>query len=159
MKKLIGLTAIVMLFSLTVNAQQRQGRMNNKANFTPEQMATLQTKKLTLRLDLKTNQQKEVENILLKSAEERKKTSTEYREKRQSGELTADEQFAFKNDRIERQLAHKSAMKKILTENQFEKWENEIMGKMNKGNRQNRDFNSQKKSNKNASKRNFNNKN
>ena len=114
MKKLIGLTAIVILFSLTVTAQQRQGRMNNKADCTPEQMATLQAKKMTLKLDLNANQQKEVQKMLLQNAEERQKNSTEYREKRRSGELTADEQFAYENDRIERQLVHKKAMKKIL---------------------------------------------
>ena len=159
MKKLIGLTAIVILFSLTITAQQRQGRTNNKADFTPEQMATLQAKKMTLRLDLNANQQKEVKNMLLQSTEECKKNRTEYRDKRQSGDLTADEKFAFENERIERQLVHKKAMKKILNENQYTKWENEIMDKMNMNKRQKGDCNSPRKNNKKSTKRNFNNRN
>ncbi|SNR78422.1 hypothetical protein [Lutibacter flavus] len=159
MKKLIGLTAIVILFSLTVSAQGRNGGNRQGSKLTAEQKATLQTKKMTLRLDLNANQQKEVEKMLLQSAEERNKKRTEYREKKQSGELTADEQFTFENDRIERQLVHKKAMKKILNENQYEKWESEIMGKMNMNRRQNADCNSPRRSNKSGSKRNFNNRN
>jgi hypothetical protein len=133
MKKLIGLTAIVILFSSTITAQQRQGRTQNKADFTPEQMATLQAKKMALHLDLNKNQQKEIYDLNLKSAKEREKNRTEYKGKRQNGELTADKQFAFKNDRIERQIAHKKAMKKILNENQYEKWEKIAKSNMKKG--------------------------
>lgn len=135
MKKLIGLTALVILFSLTINAQQRQVRTNHKADFTPGQMATLQAKKMTLNLDLNENQQKAIYDLNLKNAEERDKKRTIFREKKQSGDLTADEKFTFENDRIERQIAHKNDMKKILNENQYKKWEKTSGNKMKKGTR------------------------
>lgn len=155
MKKLVGLTAIVILFSLTINAQGRKGGIGQGSDLSTEQQATLQTKKLTLRLDLNETQQKEVQKMLLKSNEEREISRAEYRQKRQSGKLTADEKFAFENDRIDRQLAHKTEMKKILTENQFGKWENEIMGKMNMGNRQKGDCNFQRTGKNNPSNRQY----
>ena len=135
MKKLIGLTAIVVMFSLTINAQQELGKMSKKATLTPEQMATLHAKKMALHLDLNENQQKAIYDLKLKNAKEREKMRTENREKRQSGELTADEQFAFENDRIERQLVHKKAIRKILNDKQYEKWEKMAKSKMKKGNR------------------------
>lgn len=153
MKKLVGLTAIVILFSLTINAQGRKGGIRQNSDLSTEQQATLQAKKLTLILDLNENQQKEVQKMLLKSNEEREKIRADYRQKKQSGKLTANEKYAFENERIERQLAHKTEMKKILTENQYGKWENEIMGKMNMGNRQRGDCDFQRNGRNNSSNR------
>lgn len=124
MKKIISITAIVILFSLTITAQGNQRGINQKSNLTSEQRVDLQTKKMALKLDLDVNQQKEVKKILLKSADERNKIRDEFRQKKQSGELTADERFTFENNRLERQMVHKTEMKNILTKDQFLKWEN-----------------------------------
>ena len=45
MKKLVGLSVIIMLFSLSISAQRQGQRQNKNADFTPEQIAVLQTKK------------------------------------------------------------------------------------------------------------------
>jgi len=71
MKKLVGLSVIVILFSLTMNAQVKKGNKRQASEFTSEQIATLQAKKMALRIDLDANQQKAVHKVLLKSAEER----------------------------------------------------------------------------------------
>lgn len=124
MKKLIGLTAIVILFSLTINAQQKGNRMGKRADFTPEQTATLQVKKMALHLDLNAKQEKEIYNLNLKNAEERQIMRSEFQKNRQSGTpKTSEERFQQENIKLEKQIAHKAEMKKILTNEQFEKWD------------------------------------
>lgn len=123
MKKLVGLTLVIMLFSLTISAQ-RQGQRQQKAQYTPEQRATIQSKKLALRLDLNEKKQKEVEKLMLKNAKEREQTRAAFQKNKQDGiGLTNDERFERENMRLTKQQAHKAEMKKILSENQFEKWE------------------------------------
>lgn len=140
MKKLVGLTVMIMFFSLTIAAQGQ--RQNKRANYTPEQIATLQSKKLALRLDLNEEQQKEVKKMMLKSAEERQKLRASFQKNKQDGTgFTRDERFERENMRLTRQQDHKAEMKKILTKEQFEKWGN-FNGKsmrkatMKKGNKQ-----------------------
>ncbi|UMB60230.1 hypothetical protein MHL31_14230 [Lutibacter sp. A80] len=134
MKKLVGLTVIIMFFSLTITAQGQ--RQNKRATYTPEQKATLQSKKLALRLDLNASQEKAVEKLMLKSAEERESYRTEHMKNKKDGTgLTSDERFEREKLRLEKQQATKAEFKKILTEEQFEKWETIKKQTMRKGNR------------------------
>ena len=124
MKKLVGLATIAILFSLTINAQQNRENARKRTQMTSEQSATLQSKKMALHLDLDKNQQATVYELMKKNADERKIKREEFREKRQKGDaLTNDERFQNQNDRLENQLEQKAAMKNILSEEQFEKWE------------------------------------
>lgn len=124
MKKIIGITIIVLLCTVTMHAQRGQrGGVSKGADLTIEQKVALQTKRMALNLDLNAKQQQEVEEMLLKNAEETEALRDTYREKKQNGTLTADEKFDFENNRIERQAAHKAAMKKILNADQYQKWE------------------------------------
>ncbi len=123
MKKLVGLTAIVILFSLTITAQGKKERVRKGAEFTSEQQATLQVKKLTLKLDLDDNQQKAIYEIMKLNAVERQKKREIFQKNKQDGvQLTSDERFEFQNNRLERKIEQKTALKKILNEEQFEKW-------------------------------------
>lgn len=135
MKKLIGILTLVLVLTLsnTMNAQQ-QKRMQKKSNYSPEQMATLASKKLTLHLNLDSKQQKEVLNILSREASNRKAMMEKMKERRASGEKPTDtERFEFENNRLDRQIAHKSEMRKILSNEQFEKWKKSIALKMKQG--------------------------
>ena len=135
MKKLVGLTLVVMLFSLSISAQGQRQRQNKNADFTPEQIAILQTKKMALRLDLNEKQQKEIQKMMLKSAEERQKFRTENQKNKQDGTgISSDERFERANMRLTKQQAHKAEMKKVLTKEQFEKWETSNRKAMKKGN-------------------------
>ena len=67
MKKLVGLTVIVLLFSLTISAQQKQERSQRGSDFTPEQKATLMDKKMTLDLDLDKNQETDVNKFMMEN--------------------------------------------------------------------------------------------
>jgi len=124
MKKLVGLSIIIMMFTLTISAQ-RQGQRQQKAQYTPEQRATIQSKKLALRLDLNEKQQKEVEKLMLKNAKEREKTRAAFQKNKQDGTgFTNNKRFERENMRLTKQQAQKAEFKKILTEDQFKKWEN-----------------------------------
>ena len=128
MKNIVKLVVVMLLFSTALNAQNRSTK---KADFTPEQRATLQTKKMTLNFDLDKNQQKSIYKMMLKNAEERKIIRSKRQTNKQNGTTpTQEERFNFENARLDRQLAHKKEMKNILTTTQFEKWEKRAKAKI-----------------------------
>lgn len=127
MRKLAGITVLILLISFSINAQQKQQKHRKGSDLTTEQMATLKVKQMTLDLDLNTSQQKEVFELIKKSAEERKNAMAERKENKQSGvELTSDQKFAIQNSRLDKMIAHKAAMKNILSKEQYEKWEKKM---------------------------------
>ena len=132
MKKII-LIALA-LVTIQVSAQKgkqdyrkadRMDRIERYKDFTPEEIAQLQTKKLTLALDLTQSQQNKVEKIHLENAIARQAKMEERQDKtKQEGEKpNKEERLALMNERLDKQIAMKSEMKKILNDEQFEKWE------------------------------------
>ena len=142
MRKLVGIIALLFLVSFAANAQKKKPQATKKPAMTAEQSATLQSKKMALELDLDAKQQKAVYELYKKNAEERLKqrekalqkrkeakekynelSETERKEARAEIREKAQEQrFESMNNGLDRQLANKAAMKKILNEAQFEKW-------------------------------------
>ncbi|MBT8260915.1 MAG: hypothetical protein KJN82_06350 [Bacteroidia bacterium] len=154
MKKLL-LIALA-LFTLNATAQQQKQekrqeerkerkekskRMQRFADFTPEEMAQLKTKKMTLDLDLTEAQQKDLYKFNLKEAQERKQMMEERKKAKEQGEKgnkpSKDERFKMANNKLDRQIAHKKEMKRILNDSQFEKWER-MSKKMQQKNKQKR---------------------
>ena len=136
MKKIIGILALVFVFSLTANAQkQRQGKKEGmQPKLTTEQAATLHTKKLQLHLDLNASQQVQIFNLFKEQAAERETQRTEMQKRRTAGERPTDaERFEFQKLRLDKQIAHKAEMKKILNNDQYEKWEKFQALKMRSG--------------------------
>lgn len=122
---------VVLLSGITLTAQRHDGKRSGMRDLTPQQEATLQTKKLTLELDLNQSQQKEIESMLLTNAELRKTKQEQRKAKKEEGTRpTNEERFAMQNERLDNRIAHKTEMKKLLTEEQFTTWE-----KMNDGKR------------------------
>lgn len=133
MKNIIGILVVVLLVSTTLNAQGRKGNNKKGNDFTPEQMATLQTKSMTLKLDLDKNQQEAVYDLQKNQMLVRQAMRAAMQERRANGNTpTSDEQFQLKSSRLDRMKLHSDAMKKILTKEQFEKWED-----FNKSNKRN----------------------
>ena len=129
MKKLVGLTVLIFLVSLTINAQNSKRGNRNNSQFTPEQSATLQAKKMALNLDLTEKQQKAVYKLMKKNAEERTSIRDERQANRQNGgTLSQEERFANANTRADKQIAHKAEMKNILSAEQFDKWQQSRKG-------------------------------
>ncbi|MDE3742743.1 Spy/CpxP family protein refolding chaperone [Maribacter polysaccharolyticus] len=134
MKKVIVLVALIV--GTTAMAQQRKGnRGNSMKDLTVEQIATLQTKKMTLELDLTEAQQTKIQALNLENATKRKAKMEERKALRDSGErpkLSADEKYALQLERMDAAIAQKASMKKILNDEQYAKWE---MKRQKRGNR------------------------
>ncbi len=123
---LVGITAMAQ----RPDGKERKGKHNAMRDFTPEQVATLQTKKMTLALDLTTAQQNSVKALALENAKARKAKMEERKAKRKDGEAkkpTAEERFTMQNEMLDHKIAQRTKMKNILSEEQFAKWQ-----KMNK---------------------------
>lgn len=132
--KHITLIAIA-LISLNVTAQRPEGehrkhdkkeRRDKFKDFTAEEIATLQTKKMTLALDLSESQKDDVYKLNLETAKERKEKMKAREAQKAEGkktELSKDERYQLANERLDKQIAHKKALKNILSKEQFEKWE------------------------------------
>jgi len=133
MKQLMGLTVIILLFSLTISAQQKQQRSFRASSFTPEQMATLASKKMTLNLDLDKNQEAAVFKLMKQHAENRQSSIAEIKKRKESGtKPTNEEKFQMLNARLDERIAQKYAMKNILSNEQFEKWEKSMHSQQKK---------------------------
>lgn len=130
MKKIIAIVALFV--SITALAQQgnRQERSKKMMDATPEEMADIQTKRMTLALVLDEKQQKEVYNLELANAKERKKMFADRAAKMKDGEKPTEaqretmraERKANYSARLDKQIAQQEKMKKILSEEQFDQW-------------------------------------
>ena len=70
---------------------------------------------------------------------ERQNAIAEMKKRKESGtKPTNDEKFEIQNNRLDKMIAHKAAMKKILSKEQFEKWEKSMHSRMKKGQQKNR---------------------
>ena len=123
---------MIAVATLQVSAQEqkrefKKQRMESKTPYTPEQMAQLKTKKMTLNLDLNDKQQKEVSSIFLEEAKLRQGKKEAYLQSQgNDGNKTwsKEERFKMANDRLDHQIAMKKKMKNILSSEQYEKWGN-----------------------------------
>lgn len=132
MKKVI-LIAIA-LVAIQVSAQERNerpnrergARMEKMQDLTPEEMATLQTKKMTLQLDLNESQQRAVQKLNLQNATERKSRMKAHKAKKGSGTMekpSKEERLKMMNEMLDHRIAMKAKMKSILNADQYTKWE------------------------------------
>ncbi|KJD32613.1 hypothetical protein PK35_10465 [Tamlana nanhaiensis] len=105
---------------------QRKERMEKMMSMSAEEIATLQTKRMTLHLDLTESQQAKIQKINLENATQRKAKFEEMKAKKEKGELkkpTDEERYAMENARLDHQIAMKRKMKDILNDDQYAKWE------------------------------------
>ena len=141
MKKLVLI--VIALVTMHITAQESEHKKNERQerhekfkDFTPEQIAELQTKKMTLRLDLTEAQQRDIEKIHLANAKERQAKQRELklkREKNNDQKLLKDERFNLMNQRLDKHISNKKEIKRILSREQFEKFERGMNHKRRKG--------------------------
>ena len=141
MKKL--LIVALALFALQVTAQDkkedrkdRKEKMEHHKNMDPIEMAKINTKKMTLALDLSQDQQNKVEKLNIKNAELRK-VAMEKRKalKDDDKKPTPEEKLKKENEKLDHQIATKREMKKILTPEQYEKYNKMSKKRIMKGKR------------------------
>lgn len=132
-----------LLFMFAATAQRHQGADHRNSqkrvmkDATPEEMASLRSKKLTLDLDLSAAQQAQVKTIELARANEAKALMAERKEKNQ---LSKEEVMALRSARLDRAIAYKREMKAVLNAAQYEKWEKRmrVKGRKMRGEAQNK---------------------
>ena len=120
----------IAFLTLSATAQDRRQERNRHdhakeimKDMTPDEVATLKTKKLTLKLDLTDKQQRQVESILLEQAVERQKKREAHQNKEEKEKPSKEEFLKMQNDRLDSQIEMKRKMKNILTEDQYAKFE------------------------------------
>jgi hypothetical protein len=125
-------------FSQQKNQHQKADR-NNMSDMSAEEEATLQTKKLTLLLDLNQAQQQEIKKLNKEKAEQRKAMMAAHKKMRaEDSEKFKENSFERKNARLDRELAHQERMKQILNEEQFKKWQDARSKMRNSSSKNNR---------------------
>ncbi|WP_431163576.1 hypothetical protein [Flagellimonas beolgyonensis] len=119
---------LALLTTLGVAAQRNNGPCmprGQKMNMTAEEMATMQTKHMTLALDLTEAQQKKVMQLHLEEAKLRKARWEEMDKLRASGDWkrpTDEERLARQNARLDEQIAFQAKMKEVLNDEQYQSW-------------------------------------
>ena len=153
MKKIMILA--LAFISLNAFAQEKKDKSQNKdkqemrmqrTDFTPEQQATLLTKKMTLKLDLSDAQQKEIYTLNISQAKERIAQREASKKAREAGTKPTDqERYEKMIARLENQILIKTKMKNILKGEQYATWEKGMEQHKKRGqNREDRgDHNSQ----------------
>ncbi|UPS91902.1 MULTISPECIES: hypothetical protein [unclassified Bizionia] len=140
MKKIFLIALALVTFQLSAQDKKQMHKKGERAEkmqaYTPEEMAELQTKKLTLDLDLTKEQQKQVMTLNLEAAKERKammEKRQEFQKEKEAKSVSKDDKLKMKNDRLDKQIAMKAKMKEILNDEQYAKWEKLQKKRMEKG--------------------------
>ena len=129
MKKLM---IILLLGSSLLSFGQKEGKQKKVyEDFSTEQQAILQTKKMALELDLNDNQQKQMLDLNKKWAEVKAKKRAEMKTLNKE-EMSATERFNHMNAMLNEKLVHQNQLKKILSEDQYTSWK-KSSNKMKKG--------------------------
>ena len=146
MKKLILIALALVTIQVSAQDRKQEFRKGDRMergerfkDFTPEEKAQLQTKKMTLHLDLTQSQQKQIEKLNLENAKDRKANMETRQAKKKEGKgekPSKEERLAMMNERLDKQIEMKGKMKKILDDEQFEKWEKNHAQKQRAGKKQ-----------------------
>ena len=125
--KTIALIITLTVLNLSVLAQD-----NPKGEkLSIEQQNQLQLKRMTLEYDLTPSQQKDLAPLLAERNNKKRERREEMKANKENHkQLSANEKFEIKNKMLDEQIEFKSKMKKILTKEQFEKWEQHRHEKM-----------------------------
>ena len=101
-------------------------RSENMTNLPAEDIANVLTKKMTLFLDLTKSQQDKIYKINLEKATKRKAMIAECKSKKDSEEMkkpSAEARLKIVNERLDQKILEKAAIKNILNDEQYAKWE------------------------------------
>jgi protein CpxP len=125
MKKLALIVLLVVGLSTYAQEEKKQERQGAaRERLSPEQRNQLQLKKITLDLNLNESQQKEIAKILEEQSAKRQAEMATFKANKEKGvKPTAEERFAMKNKKLDEAIAVKAKVQKVLTPEQFKKWE------------------------------------
>jgi len=124
MKKLFVMVLLAVGLATFAQEGNKIQKRDGMEKLTPAQRDELRLKKLTLDLGLNENQQKEMAKIIAEQSAKRDAAMAERKANKEKGvKPTADERFARENKRLDEEIVMKERVKKILTPDQFKKWE------------------------------------
>lgn len=127
MKKLFVVALIAIGMTAFAQENKMQPLQKGKADFermTPEQRNELQLKKMTLDLGLSDVQQKQMKEIIVDQQTKRQAWAEERKINKEKGlKQNADERYKKESKMLDEKIAVKESVKKILTPEQFKKWE------------------------------------
>ena len=122
MKKL----CILFVFLITIGAFS-QRKHHDKPEFTAEQKTQLMVKKMTLALKLSDKQASQISPIIMDQLKEREAKKGEHQKRKENKEhaekLSKDEMFKKAMAHLDKRIKLNGQMEKILTEEQYNKWE------------------------------------
>ncbi len=134
MKKTV-ITAMVLGIGLSSFGQKHNKK--EFKHFSPEQRTELAVKRMTLKLDLTPEQQSKIKPVLTENFKQRELARNERKASKDKKEkLTSDDRFAIQSKHLDQKIAFKNDMKRILNNDQFERFEkmaNRRMCKTKKG--------------------------
>ncbi|MEL0645678.1 hypothetical protein V6251_14895 [Olleya sp. Ti.3.14] len=162
MKRLVILALALITFQANAQDNKKEKRQENKKerleqrqNLDPQDMAQLQTKKMTLHLDLTEAQQQKVMALNLENAKKRKENFDKRLAEKDNKERvrpTKEEKLERMNAKLDAQIEAKKKMKTILTAEQYTKWEKSLSKRehgrkhMKKGSKNKKDHKKEDKS-------------
>jgi periplasmic protein CpxP/Spy len=124
--------ALLLVISVATFAQEK--KRDGKEKQSPDQQVEFILKKMTEELGLSEKQQNEIKPILIEQSKNREEKRAKFRANREKGVKPTDEEIAeMKKSRADEELAMKTKLKTILTEEQYKKWSErskEIRNKM-----------------------------
>lgn len=124
MKKLLVVAVLLVSMANFAQVQHNEANRAQREKLSPEQRNQLMLKKMTLDLGLNDSQQKEISKIIAEQSAKREAAMAQRKANKEQGvKPTADERFARENKMLDEQIAMQDKMKKILTPDQFKKWE------------------------------------
>lgn len=131
MKKLIVVALLVV--GMTTFAQEGRKRGEGKEKLPPEQRVEKQIEKMTKELSLNEKQTAQVKELLTKENAEREAKRAEMEAKKADGTKPTPEERKAMKEKMDAKIAtHKAEMKKILTADQYTKWEQNFEEKKSK---------------------------
>ncbi|MEX6627203.1 hypothetical protein [Tenacibaculum salmonis] len=125
MKKIITVLVLALGFTLTTQAQK--GKHHKLEQFTIEQQTTLAVKRMTLKLDLTTTQQRQIKPLLADKIAKRKVMHQKRKAMKDANKkhlkLSANKRFNKEIQMLDAKIAFKAEMKRILNKEQYERFE------------------------------------
>ena len=108
------------------NGQKKAQMAQLMEELSAQQLAELETKKLTLALDLNDAQQTQMLAVQTEIAQDRKAAHARMKALKESDEIkkpTAEEKFQKMSEGLDKKIEIKQQIKQILTADQYKKWE------------------------------------
>jgi hypothetical protein len=127
MKKLLS---ILLIGLVTFTYAQNESNKPRKNQFTTEQQAILQTKKMVLILDLNKLQESQLLSLNQNRVDYKGKMKLSHKEAKLNEEEPSTEQlFEMKIEMLDAEIRYQSEIKKILTEKQLDLWRDALREK------------------------------